>query len=190
MAEPASSSSSNTSSANAGGRPGSWRKISLPLPHLFPHLTINFHRSASMTRRTSSPAPPPHPIVPNQPQQPSQQPPPPSRTGSKSGGRDWRLRRQKTYDSPGCLVAHSRSAISIQQQVKKNAHLHDFLLTSPSSPFSLSMKSALIEALERTAPQPINVVKSRNICFYFFCVSYVTACRRMSNLKRDVLMMN
>ena len=119
MAEPVASSTSssgNTAAATAttssGGRPTSWRKISLPLPHLFPHLTINFHRSASVTRRTSSPSP----IAPLQlqPQQATLPPHPPTRTGSKSSGRDWRLRRQKTYDSPGCLVAHSRSAISIQ----------------------------------------------------------------------------
>lgn len=63
-----------------------WRKISLPLPHLFPHLTINLRGHMPPARSVS----------------------PPSIGGSApaakvKSGRDWKLRRQKTYDSPGCL---------------------------------------------------------------------------------------
>lgn len=73
--------------AAAGSSSATWRKISLPLPHLFPHLTINF--------RGHTPGRPPSPT---------------STAGSApitkaKSGRDWKLRRQKTYDSPGCLNA-------------------------------------------------------------------------------------
>lgn len=76
----------STSSSSAT----TWRKISLPLPHLFPHLTISF--------RGHLPGRPPSP------------PTPASGVAHQSAlvtkpksGRDWKLRRQKTYDSPGCL---------------------------------------------------------------------------------------
>ncbi|EFX84742.1 hypothetical protein DAPPUDRAFT_222879 [Daphnia pulex] len=69
-----------------------WRKISLPLPHLFPHLTINLRGHLPPARPSS--------------------PPPTGGAGSAAApvtkaktGRDWKLRRQKTYDSPGCLNA-------------------------------------------------------------------------------------
>ena len=65
-----------------GGNPSTtWRKISLPLPHLFPHLTINFRGH--------------HPRPPSPTQQAS--------AAAKPAKRDWKLRRQKTYDSPGSL---------------------------------------------------------------------------------------
>ena len=78
---------SGSTSATTTSSATTWRKISLPLPHLFPHLTINF--------RGHLPARPPSPT-----QSGGAPPPPPP---AKSKGRDWKLRRQKTYDSPGCL---------------------------------------------------------------------------------------
>ena len=71
--------------ASTTGSSATWRKISLPLPHLFPHLTNNY--------RAHTPGRPPSP---------------PTSSGSApitkpKSGRDWKLRRQKTYDSPGCL---------------------------------------------------------------------------------------
>lgn len=91
--------SSNPSPAVQAATPSSssstmtWRKISLPLPHLFPHLTINLRGHLPPARPSS--------------------PPSTGVGGSSSGapvtkvksGRDWKLRRQKTYDSPGCLNA-------------------------------------------------------------------------------------
>ena len=90
--------SSNPSPAVQAATPSSssstvtWRKISLPLPHLFPHLTINLRGHLPPARPSS---------------------PPSTGVGGSSGasvtkvksGRDWKLRRQKTYDSPGCLNA-------------------------------------------------------------------------------------
>lgn len=67
-----------------GGNPSTtWRKISLPLPHLFPHLTINFRGH--------------HPRPPSPTQQAT------TASAAKPAKRDWKLRRQKTYDSPGSL---------------------------------------------------------------------------------------
>lgn len=85
-------------SASTGGGPSTWRKISLPLPHLFPHLTINFRGGSSggggSHNRPPSPTAQQHPVA----------LPPPAAKPTKTG-RDWKLRRQKTYDSPGCLGA-------------------------------------------------------------------------------------
>ena len=55
-----------------GSSAPTWRKISLPLPHLLPNFGASNASSAGQKRKT---------------------------------GRDWSLRRQKTYDSPGCVSA-------------------------------------------------------------------------------------
>ena len=54
-----------------GSSAPTWRKISLPLPHLLPNFGASNASSAGQKRKT---------------------------------GRDWSLRRQKTYDSPGCVA--------------------------------------------------------------------------------------
>ena len=93
-------------SSSASTTTTTWRKISLPLPHLFPHLTINF--------RGHLPGRPPSP-----PSNAASGAPPPAAKTKTS--RDWKLRRQKTYDSPGCLNAKtpaSRLAVAPEDITK------------------------------------------------------------------------
>ena len=107
-ASPSSSSAAAAAAAaSTSSSATSWRKISLPLPNLLPHLTLSF-RGAGREPTEPEPAS-------------ASAPASASKTGRKAA-REWTLRRQKTYDSPGCLglaaIGRSQSTTAGPSKVK------------------------------------------------------------------------